>query len=282
MLAEAFVSSAFTRTLVAHAQGCGLPVERLLAHAGIDSAWLDGHHRVPALRVEQLLAECEAAGAGREFGCELVPGMATHSLQGLNILLDSAATVRASLECFIRYLPLVTNCVRVSLEEDAGQTLLHVRRYQHQPHYYMLDAAVLSLVRNIARRAGKPPASVFTQVTLLAQQAAWPWLQEWGVPTAEGQWLSLQLAPGALALALPGANAFLHQSMLRQWQGAVGDADRQGSLQLARHWLAAGDQPIERIATRLGYRQPSNFIRAFRKQFGVTPKQFRLSALQSA
>jgi AraC-like DNA-binding protein len=45
---------------------------------------------------------------------------------------------------------------------------------------------------------------------------------------------------------------------------------------MARHWLTAGDQPIERIAERLGYRQPSNFIRAFRKQFGITPKQFRL------
>ncbi|WP_460164641.1 helix-turn-helix domain-containing protein [Pseudomonas sp. S2_F03] len=34
---------------------------------------------------------------------------------------------------------------------------------------------------------------------------------------------------------------------------------------MARHWLTAGDQPIERIAERLGYRQPSNFIRAFRQ-----------------
>lgn len=280
MLAAPFVSSAFTRTLVAHAQGCGLPVDLLLQRAGIAPAWLEGHGRVPALLVEQFLAECEAAGAGRDFGCELVPGMATHSLQGLNILLDSAATVRASLECFIRYLPLVTNCIRVSLEEDAGQAQLQVRRYQHQPHYYMLDAAALSLVRNIARRAGKPPASLFSHVSLLAGQAAAPWLHGWGVATSEGQWLNLQLTPQALDLALPGANAFLHQSMLRQWQGATDDGGRKDSLHLARHWLSAGDQPIERIAERLGYRQPSNFIRAFRKQFGVTPKQFRLNALQ--
>ncbi|MCY1451356.1 Helix-turn-helix domain protein [compost metagenome] len=123
---------------------------------------------------------------------------------------------------------------------------------------------------------------MFTQVSVLPQQAAGRWLQDWGVAVVSAQWPSLQLAPGALELDLPGANAFLHQSMLRQWQGAGMSEAREDSLQLARHWLAAGDQPIERIAERLGYRQPSNFIRAFRKQFGVTPKQFRLSALQPA
>ncbi|MDD2056825.1 AraC family transcriptional regulator [Pseudomonas sp. GD03860] len=278
MLASAFVSSAFTRTLVAHAQGCGLPVERLLQRAQIDPAWLEGHREVPALLVEQLLLECEAAGAGRTFGCELVRGMATSSLQGLNILLDSAATVRASIDCFIRFLPLVTNCVLVTLDDSDSSAVLHVRRFQHTPHYYMLDAAVLSLVRNIARRAGRTPAQMFTQVRLQPQQAAGDWLREWGVEVAEGPWLSLQLAPQALELPLPGANTFLHQSMLRQWQGGAIDDGRKDSLQLARHWLAAGDQPIERIAERLGYRQPSNFIRAFRKQFGVTPKQFRVGA----
>lgn len=278
MLACAFVSSAFTSTLVAHAKGCGLPVEQLLQRAGIDPAWLNQHRQIPALQVEQLLLECEAAGAGPTFGCELVPGMATSSLQGLNILLDSAATVRASLECFIRYLPLVTNCVLVTLDDSEPGAVLHVRRFQHQPHHYMLDAAVLSLVRNIARRAGRTPAQMFTRVRLLAQQAAGAWLQDWGVSTGEGQWLSLHLAPGALELPLPGANVFLHQSMLRQWQGGAFDDGRKDSLHMARHWLAAGDQPIERIAERLGYRQPSNFIRAFRKQFGITPKQFRVGA----
>ena len=278
MPASPFVCAALTRTLVAHAQGCGLPVNLLLQRAGLEPAQLHGQGRIAAAQVEQLLRECEAAGAGHEFGCELVPGMATHSLQGLNILLDSAATVGDSLECFIRYLPLVTNCLLVSLEASS----LHLRCYQHQPHHYMLDAVVLSLVRNIARRAGRTPAQIFTQVSVLAQQAAGRWLQGWGVAVVSGPWLSLQLAPGALELALPGANAFLHQGMLRQWQGAGLAEVREDSLRLARHWLAAGDQPIERIAERLGYRQPSNFIRAFRKQFGVTPKQFRLSGLQPA
>jgi AraC-like DNA-binding protein len=75
---------------------------------------------------------------------------------------------------------------------------------------------------------------------------------------------------------LLGANAFLHQSMLRHWQAEASQHVRNDSLELARHWLTAGDQPIERIAERLGYRQPSNFTRAFRKRFGITPKQFRL------
>ena len=50
--------------------------------------------------------------------------------------------------------------------------------------------------------------------------------------------------------------------MLRHWQTEAAQHVRSDSLELARHWLTAGDQPIERIAERLGYRQPSNFIRA--------------------
>ena len=86
----------------------------------------------------------------------------------------------------------------------------------------------------------------------------------------------LSLPAASLDEPLLGANGFLHQSMLRHWQTAAVQNTRSDSLEMARHWLTAGDQPIERIAERLGYRQPSNFIRAFRKQFGITPKQFRL------
>ncbi|MNF85527.1 hypothetical protein D3C84_679260 [compost metagenome] len=277
MTSQPFISSAFTRTILSHAGQSGLCEEQLLERAGISLSLLDGQGtHVPAHLVERLWNECERAGAGASFGCELVNGMATTTLQGLNILLDSAATLRASLECFTEFLPRVTNYVIAEVEETAEQARLHLRSADRQPHFFGLDAATLSLVRNIARRLGRAPGEVFASVSLTAQQAAGQWLRGVGVDVREGPHPCLSLPLAWLDETLLGANPFLHQSMLRHWQASAAQHSRSDSLEMARHWLTAGDQPIERIAERLGYRQPSNFIRAFRKQFGITPKQFRL------
>jgi hypothetical protein len=275
---QTFASSAFTRTILIHAQQSGLCQEQLLERAGISLSWLDeqGLH-IPAHLVEKLWEECERLGAGATFGCELVNGMATTCLQGLNILLDSAATLRDSLACFTEFLPRVTNYVIAELEEGDGQARLHVRGTLRQPHFFGLDAATLSLVRNIAHRVGRAPGEVFVDVCVTPQQAAGEWLRSVGINVKEGPHVCLTLPLARLDNPLLGANPFLHQSMLRTWQTAAAHTTRSDSLDMARHWLTSGDQPIERIAERLGYRQPSNFIRAFRKQFGITPKQFRLS-----
>jgi hypothetical protein len=277
MLSQTFASSAFTRTILSHAQQSGLCQDQLLQRAGICLSLLDGQGlRVPAHLVEQLWNECESAGVSATFGCELVNGMATNCLQGLNILLDSAATLRASLACFTEFLPRVTNYVLAELEEDDGQVRLHLRGAHQQPHFFGLDAATLTLVRNIARRLGRAPGEVFLGVTLTPEQAAGEWLRSVGIEVREGSHPCLTLPVACLDEPLLGANPFLHQSILRHWQTEAAQYNRSDSLEMARHWLTAGDQPIERIAERLGYRQPSNFIRAFRKQFGITPKQFRL------
>lgn len=275
---QSFASSAFTRTILNHARQSGLCQDQLLQRAGISVSWLDGQgQHIPAHLVERLWRECESAGAGPTFGCELVNGMATTCLQGLNILLDSAATLRASLACFTGFLPRVTNYVVAELEEVDGQARLHLRAAHGQPHFYGLDAATLTLVRNIARRVGRAPGEVFVGVSLTPQQAAGDWLRSVGIEVKEGAHPCLTLPSACLDEPLLGANSFLHQSMLRHWQTEAAQHTRSDSLDMARHWLTAGDQPIERIAERLGYRQPSNFIRAFRKQFGITPKQFRLN-----
>ncbi|WP_166359561.1 AraC family transcriptional regulator [Pseudomonas akapageensis] len=280
MHSQTFASSAFTRTILSHAEAAGLPVDDLLHRAGIEPSWFeDQHQQIPACLVDRLWLECEKAGAGRHFGCELIHGMATSSLQGINILLDSAATLRASLACFTQYLPLVTNHVIAELVENGHEAHLHLRPVQTQPHFFALDAATMSLVRNIARRLGKPPGQVFTRVVLDPDQAAGDFLQDLGIAVERGTYPCLVLPQAVLELPLLSANPFLHQSMLGHWQAAAPNESRNDGLQLARHWLTAGDQPIERIAERLGYRQPSNFIRAFRKQFGITPKQFRLGSL---
>ncbi|MGG2019080.1 AraC family transcriptional regulator ligand-binding domain-containing protein [Pseudomonas sp. S8] len=273
-----FASSAFTRTILGHAEQSGLCPQTLLARAGICRTALDDHDRqIPAQAVEQLWRECEQAGAASTFGCELVNALATTSLQGLNILLDSAATLRASLECFVTFVPRITNYVVAELQETGSVAHLHLRPVQGQAHHFGLDAATITLVRNIARRLGRPPEQVFASVSLCPPQAAGTWLRNVAIAVAQGEHPCLTLHRSCLDETLAGANPFLHQSMLRHWQAESSSPTRNDSLELARHWLTAGDQPIERIAERLGYRQPSNFIRAFRKQFGITPKQFRLN-----
>lgn len=275
-----FASSAFTRTILGHAEQSGLCPQTLLVRAGICPTALDDQGRqIPAQAVEQLWRECEQAGAASTFGCELVNGLATTCLQGLNILLDSAATLRASLDCFVTFVPRVTNYVAAELQESGAFAHLQLRPVQGQAHHFGLDAATITLVRNIARRLGKPPGQVFASVGLCPPQAAGAWLRDVGIDVAQSESPRLTLHRSLLDETLLGANPFLHQSMLRHWQAEPRTPSRNDSLELARHWLTAGDQPIERIAERLGYRQPSNFIRAFRKQFGITPKQFRLNPI---
>ncbi|HET8871199.1 MAG TPA: helix-turn-helix domain-containing protein, partial [Aquabacterium sp.] len=43
----------------------------------------------------------------------------------------------------------------------------------------------------------------------------------------------------------------------------------------ARHFLTETDLTIQQITERLGYGDPSNFIRAFRRHHGCTPGQYR-------
>ena len=50
---------------------------------------------------------------------------------------------------------------------------------------------------------------------------------------------------------------------------------------LARSWLAETDMPISEIATLLGYDEPTNFARAFRRQTGISPSGYRRTQAQA-
>lgn len=271
-----FASSAFASTILLHAARLGLCAVDLRLRAGIAEALLEDHRgRIPALQVEQLWRECELASGNPHFGCELVNGMATHCLQGLNILLDSAPDLGTSLRAFCEHLPTVTNCVEASLVSEGETTRLTLTPASQELHHFGLDAAVLTLIRNIARRVGQPPRAVFIEAGIGPRQRCEQVLTAWQVPWRLTPAPFLRLPSALLETPLVGANEFLYQSLQRQWGGAreVGEGD---GLSLARIWLRSSDQPIERIAERIGYRQSGNFIRAFRKRFGITPKQFRL------
>jgi AraC-like DNA-binding protein len=49
-------------------------------------------------------------------------------------------------------------------------------------------------------------------------------------------------------------------------------------VQKARALIEAGDCTVLEAATQVGYSNPSNFSAAFRREFGVNPKQFQLAA----
>lgn len=271
-----FASSAFASTILLHARQLGLGATELRHRAGIGEALLENHRgRVPAEQVERLWQECERASGNPYFGCEMVNGMATHCLQGLNILLDSAPTLGASLAAFCEHLSTVTNCVEARVEDDGDRARLVLHLAWSELHHFGLDAAVLTLIRNIARRAGQPPAALFIEAGITPRQQVGDLLGRWGVAWRRADSPYLLLPSTALHTPLLGANEFLYQSLRRQWGGAAASEEGDG-LNLARLWLRSSDQPIERIAERIGYRQPGNFIRAFRKRFGITPKQFRL------
>lgn len=271
-----FASSAFASTILLHAGQYGLGSAELRRRVGIDEAvLLDQRARIPVDQVEHLWSECERASGNPHFGCEMVNRMATHCLQGLNILLDSAPTLGASLAAFCEHQPSVTNCVETRLEDDGYQARLTLQLVVPELHHFGLDAALLTLIRNISRRIGVPAAALFIEAGVTSRQHCGDLLQQWGVAWRRAETPYLVLPSTALQSPLSGANEFLYQSLRRQWSGPAANGEGDG-LSLARIWLRSSDQPIERIAERIGYRQAGNFIRAFRKRFGVTPKQFRL------
>jgi len=46
-------------------------------------------------------------------------------------------------------------------------------------------------------------------------------------------------------------------------------------MRLAASWLAETTVPVTEIAASLGYSDPANFTRSFRRKAGVSPKQYR-------
>jgi len=50
----------------------------------------------------------------------------------------------------------------------------------------------------------------------------------------------------------------------------------------AARQLAAGSAPVRTIADSVGYRQPAQFAKAFRRRYGVGPSEFRARAATAA
>jgi AraC-like DNA-binding protein len=53
-------------------------------------------------------------------------------------------------------------------------------------------------------------------------------------------------------------------------------------MQRAAELLAAGGMTVREVANRVGYRQPAQFAKAFRRSQGVAPSGYRASGVRSA
>jgi AraC-like DNA-binding protein len=55
----------------------------------------------------------------------------------------------------------------------------------------------------------------------------------------------------------------------------VFDFVTQRRLEVARQLLQESELQIRQIADRIGYLNPGDFTRAFRRQYGITPRSYR-------
>lgn len=109
----------------------------------------------------------------------------------------------------------------------------------------------------LAAGAGAMPAELAVRQALLARPGSLPGLAE--VAAAQ------HVSPRTLIRRLKRAGTSFQ---------AIRDDVRQT---VARDFLLNSDLAISRIASRLGYRDPSNFGRAFRRWHGISPRAFRAS-----
>jgi len=92
--------------------------------------------------------------------------------------------------------------------------------------------------------------------------------------------LDQHISNGGLTAAAAAQLAEMSQSRLARRLAkkntTIGKEIQRAKFEYARKELAQNDATVEEIAARIGYTDPSNFTRAFRKEFGVTPSTFRL------
>jgi AraC-like DNA-binding protein len=92
-----------------------------------------------------------------------------------------------------------------------------------------------------------------------------------------------ELTPPAIAAAHHISRSYLYRIFQQQSQGeTVGAWIRGRRLENARRDLADSSlrtTPIHAVAARWGFPRASEFTRAFRTAYGISPKEYRLQAL---
>jgi AraC-like DNA-binding protein len=123
--------------------------------------------------------------------------------------------------------------------------------------------ARLQLVADSARR----PATVALRRAIFAEAAALVAGDLAGAITVDAVARRLATSPRQLQRAFSdatGAGFHVYVTRMRM--------DRAAEL------LAGSDLPVKDVARRVGYREPSQFAKAFRRVHGVTPREHRMAA----
>ena len=144
--------------------------------------------------------------------------------------------------------------------------LEELAREQRQglPHRSAVSESLLTLIlaevaRAEPRRAGAPPEASLVSAALAL---------------IEARCLG-DLTLTELASELGRTPAHLTTAVRRATGRTVGEWIREGRLAEARRRLVTTDECVDVIAERVGYADPSSFVRLFRRHHGVPPGAFR-------
>lgn len=103
-----------------------------------------------------------------------------------------------------------------------------------------------------------------------------PWLRE--ADDMIREMYASQIALSGVARAVGVAPATLARSYRSAFRLTVGERIRQLRLERAVRDLLEDDEPLSSVALRAGFYDQSHFTNLFRRRFGVTPAQYRLTA----
>ena len=103
-----------------------------------------------------------------------------------------------------------------------------------------------------------------------------PWLRE--ADEIIRELYASQIALSGVARAVGVAPATLARSYRSAFRLTVGERIRQLRMERAVRDLLESEEPLSSVALRAGFYDQSHFTNLFRRRFGVTPAQYRLSA----
>lgn len=103
-----------------------------------------------------------------------------------------------------------------------------------------------------------------------------PWLRE--ADEIIRELYASQIALSGVARAVGVAPATLARSYRSAFRLTVGERIRQLRMERAVRDLLESEEPLSSVALRAGFYDQSHFTNLFRRRFGVTPAQYRVSA----